>query len=89
MLFAKIESFLAAVPLSVVVVCSVVLFIVGLLGGFAGGTLLGYCWWGRAHQRKPHPPPAPLYEDVDLPAGQDKRQELKLEENIAYGHITG
>ena len=27
-----------------------------------------------------------LGEDVNLTAGQDKRQELKLE---AYGHITG
>ena len=83
-------TFHAAVSPSVVVVCSVLLFIAGLLGGFAGGTLVGWCV--RAHQRKPHPPPSPVvpfYEDIDLPAGQDRRQELRLKENVAYGHFTG
>ena len=60
------------------VACSVVVFIVGVLGGFAGGTLVGYCCRGK---RKPHPPPptAPLYEDIT------HRTQLELEENVAYG----
>ena len=73
----------------VVVTCSVVLFIVGLLGGFAGGSVVAWC--AKAHQNKPHPPPpgAPLYDDINLTTSQEKGQELKLEENVAYGHITG
>ena len=57
-----------AVSPFVMVACGVMLFIVGLLGGFAGGTLVGYCQWGRTHQKKPHPPTAeaPLYEEIDL-----------------------
>ena len=65
------------------------------MGGFAGGTLLCYCRgkYVKTHQDRPHPPPsppgAPLYEEVDLTAGQEGGQELKLRENVAYGHITG
>ena len=74
--------------LAVTVSCSVVVFIVGVLGGFAGGALLGYCCWGKAHHKKPHPsaPGAPLYEDVTLTT--TRGQELKLEGNVAYGHLT-
>ena len=65
-------------------VCSVLLFLVGLVGGFAAGTLVWYCC-----ARKPHPPgpslPAPLYEDVEITTTH--RQELKMEDNVAYGHF--
>ena len=65
-------------------VCSVLLFLVGLVGGFAAGTLVGYCC-----AKKPHPPgpslPAPLYEDMEITTTTQK--ELKMEENVAYGHF--
>ena len=69
-------------------VCSVLLFLVGLVGGFAaGGTLVWYCC-----ARKPHPPgpslPAPLYEDVEITTThRQTQQELKMEDNVAYGHF--
>ena len=68
---------------------SVVLLIVGVLGGFAGGTLVGYCCRGKAHHRKPHPPApgAPLYEDVVVTTCTPG-EELKLEQNAAYGQVT-
>ena len=71
----------------VTVVCSVLLFLVGLVGGFAAGTLVGYCC-----ARKPHPPgpslPAPLYEDVEIATThRQTQQELKMEDNVAYGHV--
>ena len=77
-----------AVSVSVVVACSVVVFIVGVLGGFAGGTLVGYCRWGKTHSRKPHPPPpaAPLYEDITVTTTPGTQLELKG--NVAYGHVT-
>ena len=77
-----------SLAVSLTVGLSVVLFIVGVLGGIAGGTLIGYCCWGKAHYRKPHPPPpeGPLYEDVAVTTTQG--QELKLEQNVAYGHVT-
>ena len=69
-------------------VCSVLLFLVGLVGGFAaGGTLVWYCC-----ARKPHPPgpslPVPLYEDVEITTTHRRtQQELKMEDNVAYGHF--
>ena len=68
-------------------VCSVLLFLVGLVGGFAAGTLVGYCC-----ARKPHRPgpslPAPLYEDVEITTThRQTQQELKMEDNVAYGHV--
>ena len=83
-LLIMITVFPIAVSLSVVVACSVVVaFVAGVLGGFAGGTLVGYCW-GKTHSRKPHPPPpsAPLYEDI-TPGTQ-----LELKENVTYGHVS-
>ena len=77
-----------AVSVSVVVACSVVVaFVVGVLGGFAGGTLVSYCW-GKTHSRKPYPPPpaAPLYEDITVTTTPGTQLELK--ENVAYGHVT-
>jgi hypothetical protein len=70
----------------VAVVCSVVgvlLFLVGL----AAGALVVHCC---SQHRKPHPPlpAAPLYEDVDITTtSRHTQQELKLEENVAYGHF--
>ena len=83
-----IALFPIAVSVSVVVACSVVVFIAGVLGGFAGGTLVGYCCWGKTHSRKPHPPPpaAPLYEDITVTTTPGTQLELK--ENVAYGHVT-
>ena len=73
--------------MNVVVACSVVVLLVGVLGGFAGGTLVGYCW-GKTHSRKPDPPPpaAPLYEDITVTTTPGTQLELK--ENVAYGHVT-
>ena len=81
-------SYSIAVSVSVVVACSVVVFIVGVLGGFAGGTLVGYCCWGKTHSRKPHPPPpaAPLNDDITVTTTPYTRLELK--ENVAHGQIT-
>ena len=74
-----------AVSVWVAVVSSVLLFLVGLVGGFAAGALVGYCC---THHRKPHPPlPAPLYEDVAITT-RPAPQELKLQDNVAYGHIS-
>ena len=82
-----VQTFPIAASVSVVVACSVVVFIVGVLGGFAGGTLVGYCW-GKTQSRKPHPPPpaAPLYEDITVTTTPGTQLELK--ENVAYGHVT-
>jgi hypothetical protein len=73
----------------IAVVCSVILFLIGSVGGFTAGTLVGYCC-ARKHHGKPHPPPpAPLYEDVDITTThRQTQQELKLEENVAYGHLN-
>ena len=81
-------SFSIAVSVSVVVASNVVVFIVGVLGGFAGGTLVGYCYSGKTHSRKPHPPPpaAPFYEDITVTTTPGTQLELK--ENVAYGHVT-
>ena len=68
-------------------VVSVLLFIVGVVAGFAAGAIVGYCC---AHHRKPPPPPAALYEEVVLPTTQrtQVQGELKLKDNVAYGHVA-
>ena len=68
-------------------VVSVLLFIVGVVAGFAAGAIVGYCC---AHHRKPPPPPAALYEEVMLPTTQrtQVQGELKLKDNVAYGHVA-
>ena len=77
-------SVLAAVGLAV---ACVLLFLVGVVGGFAARSLVGYCC-ARTRHRKPHPPlPAPVYEDVDITIVQRTApEELKLSDNVAYGH---
>ena len=79
------------------VVCSIVFFIVGVVGGFAGGVLVVYCCgkWQLVHQRNHNlqptepsqPPPAPLYEDVIMTPVVKVKDELELKDNVAYGHL--
>ena len=68
-------------------ISSALFFIVGLVGGFAGGVLVVYCYgkW----QSKHHPPPsqpAPLYEDIDTSTVKGE-VELQLRDNVAYGQV--
>ena len=69
-------------------IIGVLFFIVGLVGGLAGGVLIVYCYvkW----QSKQHPPPsqpdplrqpAPLYETVK------DEVEFQLKDNVAYGQV--
>ena len=72
---------------TVTVISSVLFFIVGLVGGFAGGALVVYCYgkW----QSKHHPPPsqpAPLYEDI-VTSTVKGEVELQLRDNVAYGQV--
>ena len=67
------------------VIIGVLFFIVGLVGGLAGGVLVVYCYgkW----QSKHHPPlsqPAPLYEDIVISPVKGE-VELQLRDNVAYG----
>ena len=69
------------------VISSVLFFIVGLVGGFAGGVLVVYCYgkW----QCKHHPPPsqpAPLYEDI-VTSPVKGEVELQLIDNVAYEQV--
>ena len=69
------------------VISSVLFFIVGLVGGLAGGVLIVYCYvkW----QSKHHPPPsqpAPLYEDI-VTSPVKGEVELQLKDNVAYGQV--
>ena len=68
---------------------SVVLFIVGVVAGFAAGWLTRHCT-GRSKQSTPAPPPAALYEEVVLPTTQrtQVQGELKLKDNVAYGQVS-
>ena len=77
-------------PTVVTVVCSIVFFIVGVVGGFAGGALVYYCV--KRQQRNynlqvSQPPPAPLYEDVTMTTVVKDKDELELKDNVAYGHF--
>ena len=69
-------------------VVSVVLFIVGVVAGFAGW-LARHCT-GRSKQSTPSPPPAALYEEVVLPTTHrtQVQGELELKDNVAYGHVA-
>ena len=69
------------------VISGVLIFIVGLVGGLAGGVLVVYCYgkW----QSKHHPPPsqpAPLYEDI-VTSTVKGEVELQLRDNVAYGQV--
>ena len=98
MLFSILATACASVPVSsttvVTVVCSIVFFIVGVVGGFAGGVLVVYCCgkWQLVHQRNRNlqpsqPPPAPLYEDVIMTTVVKDKDEPELKDNVAYGHL--
>ena len=69
------------------VIVGVLFFIVGLVGGLAGGVLVVYCYvkWQSNH----HPPPsqpAPLYEDI-VTSTVKGEVELQLSDNVAYGQV--
>ena len=69
------------------VMSGVLIFIVGLVVGLAGGVLIVYCYvkW----QSKHHPPPsqpAPLYEDI-VTSTVKGEVELQLRDNVAYGQV--
>ena len=64
----------------------VLFFIVGLVGGLAGGVLVVYCYgkWSRHHP--PPSQPAPLYEDI-VTSTVKGEVELQLRDNVAYGQV--
>ena len=78
------------VSITVLVMCSVVLFIVGVVAGFAVGCLTRHCI-ARSKQSTPAPPPAELtvYEEVALPAiqGGNVKNQVNLNDNVAYGQV--
>ncbi len=67
---------------------AIILFVIGVLGGFTGGALVVYgCFKLKlSHQSKHHlppsspPPPAPLYEDIEIAT-----VKCEVNENVAYG----
>ena len=72
---------------TVTVIIGVLIFIVGLVCGLAGGVLIVYCYikW----QSKHHPPPsqpAPLYEEI-VTSTVKGEVELQLRDNVAYGQV--
>ena len=69
------------------VISGVLFFIVGLVGGLAGGALVMH-WYGK-RQSEHHPPPclpAPIYEDLII-SNVKSEVELQLKDNVAYGHV--
>ena len=71
------------------VVSSVVVFLVGVAGGFAAGALLVYLCFVRKRLKRPQHPPIPpedqFYEDMGL---TNTQKQLKLSENVAYGQFN-
>ena len=65
----------------------VLFFLVGLVGGLAGGVLVVYCYvkWQSKH-RPPPSQPTPLYEDIVI-SNVKSEVELQLRDNVAYGHV--
>ncbi len=67
---------------------AIILFIIGVLGGFTSGALVVYgCYrWKLSHQSKHHlspsspPPPTPLYEDIEIAT-----VKFEVNKNVAYG----
>ena len=69
------------------VIIGVLIFIVGLVSGLAGGVLV-VCCYGK-WQSKHHPPPSqpdPLYEDIVTSTVRGE-VELQLRDNVAYGQV--
>ena len=72
---------------TLIVIIGILFFIVGLVGGLAGGVLVVYCyvkWQSRLHP--PPSQPAPLYEDIVTSTAKGE-VELQLRENVAYGQV--
>ncbi len=69
-------------------IVAIILFIIGVLGGFTGGALVVHGCSKRksSHQSKHHlppfspPPPAPHYEDIEI-----STVKCEVNENVAYG----
>ena len=86
------QSIGSSTPTTLTVTLAVVMFIIGVLGGFTGGALVVYgCFkWKLSHQSKHHvhlppsssPPPAPLYEDIEI-----STVKCEVTENVAYGIV--
>ena len=72
---------------TVTVIIGVLFFIVGLVGGLAGGVLIVYCYvkWQSKHHPQPSQP-APLYEDI-VTSTVKGEVELQLRDNVAYGQV--
>ena len=89
--FIPASAMESVAPTVVTVVCSIVFFIVGVVGGFAGGVLVVYCCgkWQLVHQRNHNLQPSqpPLYEDVIVTTVVKDKDELELKDNVAYGHL--
>ena len=66
-------------------IIGVLFFIVGLVGGLAGGVLVLYCYvkWQSKHHLPPSQPD-PLYEEIVTSTVKDE-VELQLRDNVAYG----
>ena len=64
------------------VIIGVLFFIVGLVGGLAGGVLVVYCCASKHHP--PLSQPAPLYEEIVISPVKGE-VELQLRDNVAYG----
>ena len=88
-LYIHVFFFYDAVSVLVLVVSSVVVFLVGVVGGSAAGALLVYFCYVRNKLKRPHPPPpeAQLYEQVGITTARKQQGTLKLGENMAYGHF--
>ena len=73
---------------TVTVIIGVLIFIVGLVGGFASGVLVVYCCvkWQSEHHPPPSPP-APLYEEIVTSPVIKDEVELQLRDNVAYGQV--
>ena len=72
----------------IAVISGVLFFIVGLVGGLAGGVLVVYRYVDK-WQSKHHPPPsqpAPLYEEI-VTSTVKGEVELQLRDNVAYGQV--
>ena len=78
----------SSTPTTLTVILAIVMFIIGVLGGFTGGALVvhGCSKWKLSHQSKHHfppsspPPTTPLYEDIEI-----STVKCEVNENVAYG----
>ncbi len=78
----------SSVSTTVLVILVIVIFIIGVLVGLTIGTLLVFgCFKLKLSNQSKHnlppsspPPPAPLYEDIQISA-----VKCEVNENVAYG----